>query len=387
MKIYLVGGAIRDKLLGLEVKERDWVVVGATPEEMLAQGFKQVGKDFPVFLHPATQEEYALARKERKLSLGYTGFSFDTSQFVSLEEDLQRRDLTINAMAQDENGKLIDPYGGKKDLEQRILRHVSSAFIEDPVRILRAGRFLARYAPLGFKVADVTKELMREMVKNGEVAALVAERVWKELERALGEKKPVAFFEVLVECGALSILFPGLDQKGTGLKSLAAASILTADKMVRFAALFHAYPEDRTESEVKFISFENKPHSIALKKICQRYRIPNQYTHLALLVHQYWNIALLPHFDAEMLITLFSKLDIYRRPERYEQFLLACDAIAEARNRDFNLQLLQQSALAAKKVNIPALIAQGLEGQTLAKQLKIEREKEVAAYLETMDKK
>src|SRR3990167_6080610 len=227
MKIYLVGGAVRDQLLGLPVKEQDWVVVGATIEEMLTAGYRQVGKEFPVFLHPKTGEEYALARMERKINPGYKGFTFDTSKDVTLEEDLSRRDLTINAMAETPEGELVDPFHGKKDLEQKILRHVSPAFAEDPVRILRVGRFLARYAHLGFHIAPETITLMRHMVKVGEVNALVAERVWKELERALGEKNPEKFFEALANCEALAILFPDLPIDSIGIKALVKATQLT----------------------------------------------------------------------------------------------------------------------------------------------------------------
>ena len=212
MKCYLVGGAVRDRLLGFPVKERDWVVIGAEPSDLIALGYKPVGRDFPVFLHPSTHEEYALARTERKTAPGYRGFSVTTGPDVSLEDDLLRRDLTINAMALDEHDRLIDPYGGLRDIEDRRLRHVSDAFREDPVRILRVSRFAARYAPLGFTVADDTLALMREMVAAGEVDALVPERVWSELSRALGELKPSAFFLTLRACGALARLFPEIDR-------------------------------------------------------------------------------------------------------------------------------------------------------------------------------
>ena len=211
MEVYLVGGAVRDELLGRKVAERDWVVVGATPDELLRQGYRQVGREFPVFLHPQTQEEYALARRERKSGAGYRGFVTDAAPTVTLEDDLKRRDLTINAMARSTDGALIDPHGGRRDLEARLLRHVSDAFVEDPVRILRVARFAARFAPLGFRVAGETLELMRAMVTSGEVQALVPERVWQETERALGEARPAAFFEVLRACDALARIFPEIE--------------------------------------------------------------------------------------------------------------------------------------------------------------------------------
>jgi len=212
VKTYLVGGAVRDKLLGRTVRERDWVVVGATPEQMKALGYRQVGRDFPVFLHPETHEEYALARTERKTAPGYRGFEVHAAPEVTLEEDLQRRDLTINALAEDETGEIIDYHGGLDDLDKRLLRHVSPAFAEDPVRILRVARFAARYAHLGFRVADETIGLMRRMVEDGEADALVPERIWQELEKALGERSPAVFFEVLRDCGALKVIFPEIDR-------------------------------------------------------------------------------------------------------------------------------------------------------------------------------
>ncbi|HEX4045174.1 MAG TPA: multifunctional CCA tRNA nucleotidyl transferase/2'3'-cyclic phosphodiesterase/2'nucleotidase/phosphatase, partial [Gammaproteobacteria bacterium] len=276
MKIYLVGGAVRDKLLGLRVKERDWVVVGASEQDMLALGYRQVGKEFPVFLHPSTREEYALARTERKVGLGYKGFSFDTSPDVLLEDDLIRRDLTINAMAETAEGVLIDPFHGQIDLKQKVLRHVSSAFAEDPVRILRVGRFLARYARLGFQVAPETMILMQQMVAAGEVDALVAERVWKECMRALGEKNPEYFFVVLSACDALPILFPNLVLGDAGMHALQQACQLTTNKIVRFAALLHALPDTKK----------------AIQTLCLRYRVPNVYRDLALLTAAHYQTAL-----------------------------------------------------------------------------------------------
>lgn len=355
MKIYLVGGAVRDKLLGLPVKERDWVVVHATAEAMLAQGYRQVGKEFPVFLHPKTHEEYALARMERKVDLGYKGFTFDTSPSVSLEEDLQRRDLTINAMAESDDGRLIDPFHGKDDLDKKLLRHVSPAFAEDPVRILRVGRFLARYAQLGFHVAPETIELMQTMVNAGEVNALVAERVWKELERALGEKNPEQFFMVLKACGALPILFPSLDPDGAGMQALQAAARMNAATVVRFAALLHDHAE--------------------IPALCNRYRVPNEFRDLAGLVGRF-SLDLITSSTAviaETLLSLFYSLDIFRRETRFQHFMEASDAIACARDLAFNKEVIQRCANSTKAVPVQEIIADGFTGQALAERLKAAR--------------
>lgn len=366
MKIYLVGGAVRDKLLGLPVKERDWVVIGATPEEMLRLGYRQVGKEFPVFLHPSTHEEYALARMERKVKPGYQGFVFDTSPNVSLEQDLIRRDLTINAIAESPTGECIDPYHGAEDLKAKILRHVSPAFSEDPVRILRVGRFLARYAQYGFHVAPETTELMRRMVQSGEVNALVAERVWKEWERALAEKNPEKFFEVLESCGALAILFPQLNLHSEGMAALTAATTLSPSSLVRFAALLHALTD--------------MPK--ALQTISHRYRIPNAYLTLAKLVAKYHMDAInAKHATTEMLLSLLTALDVFRREARFLDFITAVQAIANARSLAFDAAWLQRSAEAAKSVNISLLLAEGLEGEAFAARLKEERLKNLGALL------
>lgn len=352
MKIYLVGGAVRDQLLGREVKERDYVVVGATVPEMLKLGYRQVGKDFPVFLHPVTQEEYALARTERKVGRGYTGFTFDASPAVTLEEDLIRRDLTINAMAQAPDGALIDPYHGQDDLTRRLLRHVSDAFIEDPVRILRVGRFAARFAGLGFKVAPETNALMQTMVQSGEVDALVAERVWKELERALGEDHPEQFFRVLADCNALSVLFPQIKINGQGVAALIRAVSLTTDAQVRFAALLH----DLSVEEVQ--------------ALCARYRVPIDYRDLAVLIAKHH--AQYPHLqtlDAEKITDLLQLLDAYRRVPRFEKFLLACQAIySQTDAADY----LRVCFAAARAVDVRTFAA-GLKGPEIAERLRSER--------------
>lgn len=366
MKIYLVGGAVRDKLLGLPIKERDWVVVGATPKQMLELGYRQVGKEFPVFLHPKTNEEYALARIERKYQPGYKGFTFDTSPDVTLEADLQRRDLTINAMAESEEGTLIDPYHGKEDLDRRVLRHVSLAFSEDPVRILRVGRFLARYAEFGFHVAPETITLMRNMVVAGEVDALVAERVWKELDRALGEKNPDKFFTVLGECAALPILFPDVKINGDGMQALQAAAQSTTSSVIRFAALLHDLP--------------TKKYAVA--ELCNRYRAPNEYRELAVLTTEHHQEAFkAATFSAEKILKLLYVLDVFRREERFKKWLQACEAIAKAKQISFDTSWLIMCTQAAKSIVVQELIAQGLSGNELANQLKKLRIEKIAALV------
>jgi tRNA nucleotidyltransferase (CCA-adding enzyme) len=302
-----VGGAVRDELLGRPVHERDWVVVGATSAEMERAGFRPVGREFPVFLHPTTQEEYALARLERKTGPGYRGFSTEFSPAVTLEQDLQRRDLTINAMARAADGRLIDPYGGMRDLEQRVLRHVSPAFVEDPVRVLRVARFAARFAALGFHVAPETDSLMREMVRNGEVSALVPERVWREAERALGEANPEGFFDVLEHCGALRVLIPELSWSDVERGALLHAVQISADRSVRFAAL---------------------SAGLGLKEIasmCNRLRAPAEYRELARLsAGVTTRLALgLGDSPADALLTIFEQADAFRRRDRFAKVLLA----------------------------------------------------------------
>jgi len=367
MKIYLVGGAVRDKLLGLPVKERDWVVVGATIEDMLGLGYRQVGKEFPVFLHPKTHEEYALARMERKVKPGYKGFTVDVSPDVTLEEDLRRRDLTINAMAEDNHGKLIDPFNGKKDLENRILRHVSISFKEDPVRILRVARFLARYASYEFQVAQETIELMQEMVHLGEVNALVAERVWKEFQRALTEKNPEKFFEVLAQCNALPILFPNFLIDGMEMKAITSAKNMTDDPVVRFAVLYA-----QTEG--------NKKNTI--KTICDRYKVPNEYRHLAVLTATHYTHALhAKNYDAQKLLDFFNQVDIFRREQRFEKFLLACEAIASSQSLEFSAPWLRKCAHAAKSYPVKELVDQGLVGNELTLTINKKRLEKIEEWL------
>jgi len=349
MDVYLVGGAVRDKRLGLPVSDRDYVVVGATPDEMVAQGFKPVGADFPVFLHPETKEEYALARTERKSGRGYKGFTVYAAPDVTLEDDLRRRDLTINAMAETLDGRLIDPFGGAADLERKLLRHVSPAFAEDPVRILRVARFAARFAPRGFRVADETIELMRSMVAAGEVDHLVPERVWTELERALGEDTPSPFFEVLRVCDALGRLFPELDalygvpqprehhpEIDTGVHVMLvvdAAAQLSTDPRVRFAALMHDVGKGTTPKEElpRHVGHEARGASM-IGKFCERLRAPNEYRDLAVLVARHHLLChRLFELRAGTVIDLLESLDAFRRPERVDLFTIACEADARGR--------------------------------------------------------
>jgi len=347
--IYLVGGAVRASLLGRPVAERDWVVVGATPEELQARGFTPVGRDFPVFLHPHTREEHALARLERKTGPGYRGFVTEFAPDVTLEQDLARRDLTINAMAQAADGHLIDPHGGRADLERRVLRHVSPAFVEDPVRILRIARFLARFAHLGFSVAAETLELMRQMSASGELDALVPERVWRELERLLGEPTPRAGIELLRECGALRIVLPELDalfgvpqspkwhpEVDTGehvLLALQVAAGRAAPVSVRFAVLMHDLGKALTPRSEwpKHIAHEARGVP-AIESLCQRLRVPQEHRDLALLAsrfHTHVHRGL--ELRAATLLEVLESADAFRRPGRFAELLEVCECDARGR--------------------------------------------------------
>ena len=355
MKIYLVGGAVRDELLGRPVKERDYVVVGATADELLAQGFQQVGKDFPVFLHPQTKEEYALARTERKTAAGHRGFSVHADPTVTLEQDLQRRDLTINALARDMQGRLIDPYGGQQDLNNRLLRHVSPSFAEDPVRILRLARFAARYAYLGFRVADETRTLMRRMVAQGDVDELVAERVWQELDKALGEQYPSRFFQVLDDCNALDRLFPELVGGVEGMAALDAAAELALPSEVRFAALTHRLGWNGYADQV----FDTSP----IEGLCRRLKAPGRYLALALLLargHEQANVAC--GLSADAILRLLSDADALRRPQRFEHFLQGCRAVYRSRGDGDGdhypqLALLRLALQALRDLDVGVLVA------------------------------
>ena len=349
MQVYLVGGAVRDGLLGRAVSERDWVVVGATPAELEKAGFIPVGRDFPVFLHPQTREEHALARLERKIGPGYRGFTTEFSPGVTLEDDLRRRDLTINAMAEDGSGKLIDPYGGKRDLDARLLRHVSEAFVEDPVRILRVARFAARYAPLGFNVAEETLALMRRMVEDGEANALVAERVWAETEKALAEARPDVFISVLRACGALRVIYPEIDalfgvpqpekwhpEIDTGVHQLLAlreAVKLGGGVAVRFAVLMHDLGKAATPADVLPSHHGHEDAGVALvEQLCARLRVPNHLRELAVVTARYHtHVHRAFELRAATLLKTLEGCDALRRPERFADLLLACEADARGR--------------------------------------------------------
>ena len=349
MQVYLVGGAVRDALLGLTVKERDWVVVGSTREDLLRQKYREVGRDFPVFLHPRSQEEYALARLERKVGPGYRGFVVDFGPQVTLEEDLARRDLTLNAMARGPDGALVDPYGGQRDIASRTLRHVSDAFVEDPVRVLRVARFAARFAPLGFRVAPETLRLMRGMVEHGEVDALVPERVWQETEKALRTAAASTFFGVLRECGALKAVYPEIDalfgvpqparwhpEIDTGVHTLMVldqAALLSEDRRVRFAALVHDLGKGTTPAEQWPAHRGHEERSIALiERMAARLRLPSEFRELALIVARYHgNVHRSFELRAPTLLEFMERTDAFRRPERFAQALLACEADARGR--------------------------------------------------------
>jgi tRNA nucleotidyltransferase (CCA-adding enzyme) len=379
VKIYAVGGAVRDALLGLPVKDRDWVVVGATPDAMLAQGYTPVGRDFPVFLHPQTHEEYALARSERKTAPGYAGFVFHTTPEVTLEEDLRRRDLTINAIAQAASGELVDPYGGRADLAARVLRHISPAFAEDPVRILRVARFAARFAD--FSVAPETLDLMRQMVANGEVDALVPERVWQELSCGLMETTPSRMFAVLRECGALCKLLPELDalwgvpqradyhpEIDTGVHVMLVidmAARLAAPLPARFAALTHDLGKGMTPAELLPRHHDHEQKSVALvDALCARLRVPTDCRDVARLAARFHgDIHRVSELRPETVLRVLERCDALRRPERFELVLLACEADYRGRlgweDRTYSAADVWQRALATvRAVDAGAIAAE-----------------------------
>lgn len=349
MKTYLVGGAVRDGLLNLPLKDKDWVVVGASPQQMLDAGYEQVGRDFPVFLHPSSHEEYALARTERKSGSGYTGFVCYAAPDVTLEQDLARRDLTINAIAQDADGNFYDPYRGREDLKLRLLRHVSAAFNEDPLRVLRVARFAARFAHLNFRVADETMALMRAMAASGELAHLTAERVWKETESALLTRNPQVYFQVLRDCGALAVLFPELDnlygvpapakwhpEIDTGvhaLMTLAMAAQLSPELDIRFATLFHDVGKGLTPPEKWPSHHGHGPAGVPLvAALCERLRVPNTVRDLALLVTEFHDLVhTVQNQSAATLIALFDRVDAWRKPQRVEQIAITSEADARGR--------------------------------------------------------
>ncbi|HSN51300.1 MAG TPA: multifunctional CCA addition/repair protein [Woeseiaceae bacterium] len=395
MQVYLVGGAVRDEQLGLPVKERDWCVVGATPEEMKQAGYRQVGKDFPVFLHPETGEEYALARTERKTAAGYHGFEFHTDPGVTIEDDLGRRDLTINAIAKDADGNLVDPHGGVADIRNRILRHVSDAFVEDPVRVLRVARFAARFTSLGFAIAPETMALMRSIAAGGEIDALVPDRVWKETELALRGANSRVYFETLRECGALGILFPEVDalfgvpqpvqwhpEVDTGLHVMMVldqAEKLSTDLEVRFAALVH----DLGKGTTRQYSLPSHPgherRGVKLiRRLAARLPVPNACRDLGILVSEYHTHCHRAfELRAKTILKVLEATDAFRRPRRFEQFLLACEADARGRtgleDRNYTQTDLLRGALAAAAAVDAAAIARGFEGGAIGEAIRRER--------------
>lgn len=396
MEVYLVGGAVRDELLGLPVKERDWCVTGSTPEEMVALGYRPVGKDFPVFLHPDTAEEYALARTERKSGRGYHGFQFDTSANVTIEDDLGRRDLTVNAMARDGDGALIDPFNGRADIEARQLRHVSDAFGEDPVRVLRAAKFAARFAALGFVVADETRHLMAAMVANGEVAELAPERVWKETQAALLNDNPQVYFQVLRDCDALAVVFPEIDalfgipqpprwhpEIDCGVHTLMVveqAAALSAELDVRFAALVHDLGKAKTPVENLPAHHGHERRSVSrVRALSRRLPVPGAARDLALLVaefHGHCHRAL--ELKPDTILKLFERCDAFRRPDRFARFLTACEADARGRTGLEDRQYPQSDYLAgalqaAAAVTADELVAAGLSGPEIGRGMQAKR--------------
>ena len=397
MKTYIVGGAVRDRLLGWPVVDRDYVVVGATPAQMVALGYQPVGKDFPVFLHPETHAEYALARTERKSGHGYKGFTVHAAPDVTLEEDLSRRDLTINAIAEAEEGTLVDPFGGRADLAARVLRHVGPAFAEDPVRVLRVARFAARFAPLGFTIAPETLQLMQGIVRSGELRALVAERVWVETERALGEKTPAVYFEVLRQCGALAELMPEVDRLfgvpqpekwhpeiDTGvhtLQVLDVASELSSETTVRFAALVHDLGKGVTPRDQwpRHIGHEQAGVRV-IGQMCERLKVPTEHRELGQLVsREHQRIHRAAELRDATVLDVLEAADAFRRPERFDRLLLACEADARGRGPELRARTYPQAQFfrdrfkAAAAVKLDVDVMQQLAGPAIAQALRVAR--------------
>ncbi|MBE1299022.1 MAG: multifunctional CCA addition/repair protein [Alteromonadaceae bacterium] len=401
MKSYLVGGAVRDLLLERPIKDKDWVVVGATVEQMLEHGFTQVGKDFPVFLHPKTKEEYALARTERKVAAGYTGFDTRFTPDVTLQQDLERRDITINAMAKDDKGDIIDPYGGLADLENRVIRHVSDAFIEDPLRVLRVARFAARYHRYGFRVAEETKLLMQTIAASGELETLSAERVWVETEKALSENNPEVYFQILRDCDALGYWFKELNalwgipnpakwhpEIDTGVHTMMVLeqSVRLSDSIsVRFAALCHDYGKGITPESMWPSHRGHEQKGLPLvKAFCQRLKVPNACKELALMTcEHHGNVHRAKELKASTIIKLFDKCDAWRKPERFLYMLLACRADARGRTgfEDIPYQqvdYLAQCLSAASSLSPKSIIDAGFKGAEIKQQLTLKRTDSVA---------
>ena len=390
MNFYRVGGCVRDRLLGLPTNDIDWVVTGATPQQMLDAGYKSIGRDFPVFLHPESKQEYALARSERKTGPGYRGFEIDADPTITIEEDLLRRDLTINAIAEDEHGNIIDPHGGQQDIESRVLRHVSPAFTEDPVRVLRIARFAARFHRLGFSIAAETCALMREMGESGELQALVAERVWTELSRALDETDPSIFFTSLRECGALLHLFPEIDalfgvpqnaryhpEIDTGvhlMMALQASAALEHDNEIRFAVLMHDLGKASTPADILPSHHGHEARGVEpVREFCKRWRVPRAHTELALITTEFH---LLAHrareLKASTLLELLTRTDSLRKPERFRKMLQACHADIRGRTGSEQDNYPQAEFLlglsdSLRAMDISEIRARGLNGEALGK--------------------
>ncbi|WP_168385926.1 multifunctional CCA addition/repair protein [Erwinia amylovora] len=406
MKTYLVGGAVRDGLLDLPLKDKDWVVVGASPRQMLELGYQQIGRDFPVFLHPESHEEYALARTERKSGQGYTGFVCYSAPDVTLEQDLARRDLTINAIARDTDGNYYDPYGGRSDLQQRLLRHVSAAFNEDPLRVLRVARFAARFADLNFCIADETLALMQTMTDSGELQHLTAERVWKETESALQTPNPQVFFQVLRDCGALAVLFPELDKLygvpapakwhpeiDTGvhtLMTLAMAARLSPEIEIRFAALFHDVGKALTPPEKWPSHHGHGPAGVPLvAALCERLRVPNALRDLALLVTEFHDLVhTIQHQPPVQLVALFDRVDAWRKPHRVQQLALASEADARGRtgfesNPYPQGDYLREAWLIVQNVSTKEVVDAGFKGMEVRDELTRRRIAALTAWKNT----
>ncbi|MDC5811016.1 multifunctional CCA addition/repair protein [Vibrio europaeus] len=396
MQRYLVGGAVRDQLLDIEVYDRDWVVVGSTPEELLNKGYTAVGKDFPVFLHPESKEEHALARTERKVGSGYTGFECYFAADVTLEEDLLRRDLTINAMAQDPDGNIIDPFNGQRDLNDRILRHVSQAFTEDPLRVLRVARFAAKLHHLGFSVADETIELMSHIAKSGELEHLTAERVWQEWHKSLSTQDPQVFLSVLQQCDALKVVLPELDalfgvpqpekwhpEIDTGIHTLMVAkqaTLLSESLPVRFASQVHDLGKGITpESEWPSHKMHCHTGLKMIKALCERVRVPNEYRDLALMIcEQHSNIHRAAELRPETKLKVLNKFDVWRKPERLQDILICCMADSRGRTGFEDIDypqkaIFEQAYQAALSVNVQDIIKDGFKGAGIKEEMEKRR--------------
>ena len=396
MKLYRVGGCVRDRLLGIPVNDIDWVVTGATTSQMLAAGYKSIGKDFPVFLHPESKQEYALARSERKTGPGYRGFEISADPATTIEQDLMRRDLTINAIAEDDQGNIIDPYNGRQDIEARKLRHVSAAFVEDPVRVLRVARFAARFHQLGFTLAPETRELIHQMGQSGELEALVAERVWSELSRALDEDDPAIFFATLRECKVLVLLFPEIDalygvpqtakyhpEIDTGIHVMMAlqkSAALGHDNETRFAVLMHDLGKATTPVAILPSHHGHEARGKKLvKAFCKRWRVPRTHTELALITTEFHTLV---HRALELkpstLLKLFIRADSMRKPERFQKMLDAC--LADVRGRkDFQNEaypqadFLAQLAIKLRQLDLTEIQQQGLTGKAIGQAIQTAR--------------